>query len=114
MFTEVIVKINQGVRFFGPPCIHVTNFTSSNLISTDLISSELSACEVNQFAVVATTTNNNCHASGLGSNVNMANHQHTQYKDYTLLDHQRRTFGGLYCYAKFGGNPCSSLHDMNV
>jgi len=22
MFTEVIVKINQGVRFFGPPCTY--------------------------------------------------------------------------------------------
>jgi len=32
----------------------------------------------------------------------------------TLLDHLRRIFCGLYCYAKFGWNPCSSFHDMNV
>jgi len=25
-----------------------------------------------------------------------------------------RIFGGLYCYAKFGWNPCSSFHNMNV
>jgi len=32
----------------------------------------------------------------------------------TLLDHPRRVFGGLYCYAKFGWNPCSCFHDTNV
>jgi len=32
----------------------------------------------------------------------------------TLLDHPRRIFGGHYCYAKFGWNPCSSFHDMNL
>jgi len=26
----------------------------------------------------------------------------------------RRIFGGLYCYAKFGWNPCSGFHDINV
>jgi len=37
MFTEVIVKINQGVRFFGPPCIPQVMYTlwgSSSQYST--------------------------------------------------------------------------------
>jgi len=33
---------------------------------------------------------------------------------FTLLDHPRCIFGGLYCYAKFDWNPCRSFRDMTV